>query len=256
MKLLIALVFSLQTLIALSQQESKEIQVEYQLFYNTNLPTTLFATLSANSNIAIYQEKYSTSQDWEEHTVKAPEGAKRFGGTDLYDPYLKIDSKIKEILFFDKVSSTNFLVKDSYQDFVWNITSETKDVAGYSCTKATTTYRGRAWIAWFTPQIPISFGPWKLFGLPGLIVEAYDTDNKYAFKSIKIEFKQNTILQKDFATLMETKNTKPITYQKFLKDTDELSENLYMRVNDNPDITITRIPFPREGLELKFEWEQ
>ena len=250
-----AFVFSLQTLIALSQQESKEIQVEYQLFCDTNQATKLFTTLYANYNTAVYQEKYSTAEDWQEHAKKLPEGAKRFGGTDLQDSYLKIDSNNKKIFFFDIIANNNFLVEDSYPDFHWNITSETKDIAGYSCIKATTSYRGRTWVAWFTPQIPVSFGPWKLFGLPGLIVEAYDTDNKYTFKPIKIEFIKNDILKKDFATLMETKNTKPITYQQFLKDTEEFNDNLINDVKD-PNVTITRIPFPREGEELKFEWEE
>jgi len=41
-----------------------------------------------------------------------------------------------------------------------------------------------------------------------------------------------------------------------LNDREELNENLYARVNDNPDTTITRIPFPCEGMELKYEWEE
>jgi len=255
MKLLMTFIFSLQNLIAFSQQESKEIQVEYQLFCDTNQATKLFTTLYANSNTAVYQEKYSTAEDWQEHAKKLPEGVKRFGATDPDDSYFKIDSNSKKIFFFDIIASNNFLVEDNYPDFNWNITSETKNIAGYPCIKATTSYRGRTWVAWFTPQIPISFGPWKLFGLPGLIVEAYDTDNKYTFKPIKIEFKKNDILKKDFATLMETKNTKPITYQQFLKDTEEFNDNLINDVRDS-NVTITRIPFPREGEELKFEWEE
>jgi len=256
MKSIFVFILSTYHLLVFSQQNVREVQIEYQLFCNTNQATKLFTTLYANNNTAIYQEKYSTAEDWQEHATKLPEGAKRFGGTDPDDPYLKIDSNSKKIFFFDIISNNNFLVEDNYPNFIWDITSETKNIAGYSCIKATTSYRGRTWVAWFTPQIPISFGPWKLCGLPGLIVEAYDTDNKYTFKPVKIEFKKNDILKKDFATLMQTKNTKPITYQQFLKDTEEVNENLHAKLNDNPDITITRIPFPREGMELKFEWEE
>lgn len=55
---------------------------------------------------------------------------------------------------------------------------------GYKCFKAIATYRGRVWIAWFTPDIPISKGPWKLYGLPGLILKASDIENHYSFECV------------------------------------------------------------------------
>ena len=46
---------------------------------------------------------------------------------------------------------------------------------------AVSDFRGRRWTAWFAPDISISDGPWKFSGLPGLIMEAYDTENHYRF---------------------------------------------------------------------------
>ncbi|MDE7155459.1 MAG: GLPGLI family protein [Muribaculaceae bacterium] len=63
----------------------------------------------------------------------------------------------------------------------WTITDSVKTIIGYECFKATTDFKGRQWIAWFTPEIPISDGPWKLHGLPGLILEAYDISHDYEF---------------------------------------------------------------------------
>ncbi|TAE17225.1 MAG: GLPGLI family protein [Bacteroidetes bacterium] len=73
-----------------------------------------------------------------------------------------------------------------YQDTVNNIewklyTDSTKRIQGFKCTKATANFRGKIWEVWFTADIPIGLGPWKLQGLPGLIVEAKTADGKLAY---------------------------------------------------------------------------
>lgn len=51
----------------------------------------------------------------------------------------------------------------------------------FNLQKATARYGGRNWIAWFTEEIPISEGPYKFNGLPGLIFEIYDDKENYKF---------------------------------------------------------------------------
>lgn len=63
----------------------------------------------------------------------------------------------------------------------WTIENETKNILGYTCRRAFTFFRGRKYIAWFTKEIPILYGPWKLNGLPGLILEVNDSDNFFRF---------------------------------------------------------------------------
>jgi len=63
----------------------------------------------------------------------------------------------------------------------WKILAEQDSVAGYFCTKATTNYAGREYEAWFTSEIPISDGPYVFSGLPGLVVEVYDSRRHYVF---------------------------------------------------------------------------
>jgi len=58
---------------------------------------------------------------------------------------------------------------------------------GYPCQKAKCNFRGRQWTVWFASDIPVSDGPWKLGGLPGLIMEAYDQGIQYHFMIIGLQ---------------------------------------------------------------------
>lgn len=69
----------------------------------------------------------------------------------------------------------------------WIIDKDTQTICGYLCKKAATTFRGRNYTAWYTEQIPISDGPWKFWGLPGLILKVVDEKNEYEFTCAAIE---------------------------------------------------------------------
>ena len=76
-----------------------------------------------------------------------------------------------------------YYFEDSSEKVAWKLSEETKIVAGFLCQKATGWFRGRTWEVWFTSKIPISAGPWKLYGLPGLILEARDSSNLYLYEA-------------------------------------------------------------------------
>lgn len=66
----------------------------------------------------------------------------------------------------------------------WKISDE-KGVSTfekYKIQKATATAWGRNWTAWFTPDIPIQDGPYKFYGLPGLIVKIEDQDQNFSWQ--------------------------------------------------------------------------
>ncbi|MGN0053560.1 MAG: GLPGLI family protein [Bacteroides sp.] len=63
----------------------------------------------------------------------------------------------------------------------WQLTEETDSVMGYACQSAECSYRGRRWKVWYTPTIAVGEGPWKLCGLPGLILKAEDSEGHYLF---------------------------------------------------------------------------
>ncbi len=69
----------------------------------------------------------------------------------------------------------------------WKILNQHKKLDRFECTKAVGKFYGREYEVWFTPDIPVSFGPYKLGGLPGLILQAKSKDNdiKYELRSIE-----------------------------------------------------------------------
>lgn len=69
----------------------------------------------------------------------------------------------------------------------WKLMPERKEILGYSCQRAICSFRGREYEAWFTPDVPLGYGPWKFQGLPGLILEIADTKNEYHFTAKGIE---------------------------------------------------------------------
>jgi len=88
----------------------------------------------------------------------------------------------------------NVLVyEEELPNIKWDISDENIEIAGYKCQKAEAYFRGRKYIAWFSLDIPSSAGPWKLGGLPGLILKAYDTDKQYIFECIGIAQKKSDI---------------------------------------------------------------
>ena len=87
----------------------------------------------------------------------------------------------------DGISTHYYIYVDELNSQSWHITDSAKTILDYSCQMAVSDFRGRRWIAWFASDIPVSDGPWKLSGLPGLIMEAYDTEKHYHFTIVGIE---------------------------------------------------------------------
>lgn len=129
------------------------------------------------------------------------------------------------ITFHDK-GSVNFaecvlieyqMYKMSSNDVqTWKLLDEKKKVGQYTLQKATTTWGGRKWIAWFTPEIPFQEGPYKFHGLPGLIMEISDDKENYSFKVIKSQnFEETQPTLKYFGILYEKAIS--LSWEKYIK---------------------------------------
>ncbi|MGL4632712.1 MAG: GLPGLI family protein [Leadbetterella sp.] len=85
------------------------------------------------------------------------------------------------------------VLKDTLFPVVWKLLGETKKIGSFTCKKAKGKISGREYEVWYTPQIPVSTGPWKFYGLPGLILEAKEIGGTIGF-----EFVSLTINDKNF----------------------------------------------------------
>lgn len=73
----------------------------------------------------------------------------------------------------------------------WTLSEETKAVCGYECKKAQGNYGGKTWTVWYAPEISSSYGPWKLCGLPGLVLAASESEGVHSFEAIT--FRQGVV---------------------------------------------------------------
>lgn len=130
-------------------------------------------------------------------------------------PYFLLkDFKTKNLTWGPNISFKHHLVEDTLANFVWKLTNEKKQILSYNCKKATTSFRGRDFEAWYTEEVPLKNGPWKFCGLPGLIVKVADTKNIYSFDLVSVNFeKANDII---LGIPEEYMKDKPISHRDYI----------------------------------------
>lgn len=80
-----------------------------------------------------------------------------------------------------------YLTTEKLDATQWTLHNEHATIAGHSCQKATGKQGGRGWIIWFTENLPTQFGPWRLHGLPGLILRAVSDDGIHSFECREVQ---------------------------------------------------------------------
>lgn len=92
--------------------------------------------------------------------------------------------------------SAFFVYSDSVPSLEWNFSDEETDpIMGFDCHKATVEFAGRSYTAWFTPEIPLPFGPYKFGGLPGLILKLEDAERQYIWEAVGFERDNTPIME-------------------------------------------------------------
>lgn len=79
------------------------------------------------------------------------------------------------------------------------IPDEIATVMDYHCHVATCNYGGRNWKVYYTNDIPVPYGPWKLNGVKGLVLKAEDSENNFIFEAVGLTRKPQPIIRYDWS---------------------------------------------------------
>lgn len=194
MKNYISLAFILFTLLVYSQND--KVLINYTEIISLGAPNinlkSYNAALFINAEQSLYVSKIDSLENGGKKIQKTykDENGKLFGIRDFSSKngLYVINNRKKDTIYCNARFNTNFIYKEKKPLINWKIESVFKKIEGIEVQKATTTFRGRTYIAWFSSKIPIPLGPWKLNGLPGLIIEAYDSNKEVLFLFKKIEY--------------------------------------------------------------------
>ena len=194
---LLLLCFTVSTVIA---QKNAQIKVEYTERYKnwTGANKKEKMILLANGDISHYYNPMTLVVD---SMLSTPQGTVQFNSmveaanAAGQRPSLLPGSRTYVVKNFGERKTTYYgeatgelgHYEENMDEQNWETSDSTLNILGYECILAETDYHGRHWKVWFTPEIPIHDGPWKLCGLPGLILKANADNGKYCFEATGIE---------------------------------------------------------------------
>lgn len=152
------------------------------------------------------------SMPWSQSSLREPtfeaEG-KFYQETYLHMPTVWIGWPEGQTTSRELIFPNEFEGKEPTPELQWTLTDDTLRVGDYLCQKATTTYRGLTWQAYYTEEIPSSAGPWRLRGLPGLIVKAESGAHSFVLTQV--------LQQSEPITYKPNPEARQLSYKKLLK---------------------------------------
>jgi GLPGLI family protein len=90
----------------------------------------------------------------------------------MHMPTVWTDYPEGKVTVRDAIPPTIYETQEERKPINWELSDDTLTVAGFLCKLATCQLHGRKWTALYSEDIPTSAGPWKLCGLPGLVLKA------------------------------------------------------------------------------------
>lgn len=190
---IILFIAQISFLVASGQKRvNSKIVVHYEMYttFNKSAPEHE-ATLFANDSFSLFQY-HSTGKD---SISQKEEQSYNESKTEVIIP----DTTTTQILTEKRQNTLyeltrgleddkQYYIKETIPDLNWKLGKEKKEIQGITCRAASVDFRGRHYKVWYAPSIASNSGPWKLNGLPGLILEAHDAYNEVMFIAKKIEF--------------------------------------------------------------------
>jgi GLPGLI family protein len=175
-----------------SQVMPQKIQVDYKMLLNQSPPVESNAKLWFSDGVSVY--------NWGDNNVDSQFESEP-GSMILQLRDSNPQGTINRIDFADGTLTTlgslfnePYLLKEVLPELQWTLGVKTKEVEGLRLNEAKTTFRGRNYTVWYCPDLPFAAGPWKLHGLPGVILEAYDEEDflKITFTAVRLGSKAGT----------------------------------------------------------------
>lgn len=102
-----------------------------------------------------------------------------------------------KLFYTEYIQRWKFHYNEDMPQIDWQLEAEDSLVCGYRCMKAVGELRGRTWTVWYTLDIPVEEGPWKLCGLPGLILQASESKGEFKFTCVKISNMRAALILED-----------------------------------------------------------
>lgn len=197
-------------------------------------PKSYNSELQFNSSESIFfYNKFAMLNGEKEETVLTPQG---FGIRALdadiegYQFYRNFNNEEIFIRIPQKKPLEPVSIEDNWLEINWKIKKGERKILGYSCQRAIGEFRGRIYEVWFTKEILISSGPWKLFGLPGLILEAKDSKNQIKFIATDVCYPCESDVE-----IKKRLESKHMTIQEYSKYNDYLMENVESKLKTKLD---------------------
>jgi GLPGLI family protein len=205
-------------------QEKNQMLATYD-FINKNDGTSKFIKLWINKSEA-YSEFFNINKSRD--TLYADEFENLYFKKDSNDSignqyYLSKN----EIIFRDHIYTdnqfTSVIVTENLPKFNWILEENTVLFNGYACNKASLDFRGRMYNIWYTTEIPTQFGPWKFYGLPGLIIKVESVDKSIKFQLAKL------IFVKDVELAIPSMGKK-ITFEEFVSYQEKITSDFLNKI--------------------------
>lgn len=161
-----------------------------------------------------------------------------------------------KVTTLDHIITSQFRCEEKNEKPQWTLLPDTATVLTYPCRKAVCHFRGRTYTAWYTLEIPVGEGPWKLCGLPGFILKAQDSRGHYLFTCTGIERSKGAkpllFNGKGYESISRKDLNK--VYERYAKDPmgfiTSTAPNVKVTMTDGNGNVLKHVEFPYNPIEL------